>query len=129
MGILLLYIFPGKIFSQSIGEIKISGNFRNVPMATFFKTIESQYGVKSFYKDSWLEPYKINTSFDEIPLIKALNSIFTGHDLKYEFFQDHAIIIVPRVVDTRSKSEKSDQVLVIGDPINIGRYKTGKNYR
>jgi len=125
-GIILLCIIPWNVLSQPIEEIKISGNFRNVPMVSFLKTLENQYGVKSFYKDSWIEPYTVNTNFSDTPLIKALNSVFTGHELNYEIFQDHALIIFPRNIDTRSKSEGIDQILVIGDPINMGRYKTGK---
>lgn len=72
------------------------------------------------------EPYTVNASFHEIPLIKAMNSIFANHELNYEIFQDYALIIFPRSVDTRSRSEGIDQIMIVGDPINTGRYKTGK---
>jgi len=125
LGIIFLCIFPWNVFSQSVGEIKISGDFRNVPMIPFFKTLEKQYGIKSFYKDDWLERYTVNTSCKETPLIKVLNGIFTDHELNYEFFQDYALIIFPRSADTRIKPEGTEQILIIGDPINAGRYKTG----
>lgn len=125
-GIIFLCIFPWNVFSQSVGETRISGTFKDVPMISFFKTLENQYGIKSFYEDAWLERYTVNTEFREIPLIKVLNSIFTGHELNFEIFQDNLVIVFPRRFDTRSRFDDSDQILVVGDPINTGRYKNGK---
>ena len=125
-GLIFLCIFPWNVFSQSNREIKISGTFRNVPMVSFFNTLENQYGIKSFYKEAWLEHYTVNTNFTETPLIKALTSIFTEHELTFEIFQDNAVIIFPRSFDTRSKYDELEQILVVGDPINTGKYRTGK---
>ncbi len=113
-----------KGYSQNINEIQISGNFRAIPLSSFFNTLEKQYGVKVYYKQSWVDRYTINTSFSNNPLPRALNSIFAGHELTYEIFQDNSIIVFPRRLDTRTNYEGVDQALVIGNPINKGRFKT-----
>ncbi len=111
-------------YGQNIQEIKISGNFRNVPLSVFFDTLEVKYGIKAYYKLGWVNKYNINTSFDDNPLLRALNSIFTTHELTYEVFQDNSIIVYPRRLDTRQSLEDVNQILVIGNPINKGKYKT-----
>ncbi len=111
-------------YTQNIEEIRISGNFQNVPLTTFFQTLENQYGIKVYFKSAWVDQYQINTSFDNNPLSRALNSIFLDHELTYEIFQDNIVIVFPRRLDTRTNLEGVDQTLVIGNPINKGRYKT-----
>ncbi|HKI89280.1 MAG TPA: DUF4974 domain-containing protein, partial [Draconibacterium sp.] len=107
-------------------EIRINGNFRNVPLASFFDTLEARYPVKVYYKRAWVTPYYLNTSFVDNPLERALNSIFLNHDLTFDIIQDNSIIIFPRRLDTRSNFEGVDQTLVIGDPVNKGRYKSAE---
>lgn len=122
--ILLLLVSSGIASAQNVNEITISGNFRNVPLSSFIQTLQQDYGVKVYSKDVWIDSYTINTTFDKNPLIRALNSVFNEHDLTYEIFQDNIILIFPRRMDTRRSIDESGQILVIGDPINLGRYKT-----
>ena len=120
----LAFIIPLKSQSQNVEKIRISGNFRNVPLISFFDTLEINYGVKAYYKRAWVDKYNINTSFNNNPLVRSLNSIFTAHELTYEVFQDNSIVVYPRRLDTRQNLEDVNQVLVIGNPINKGKYKT-----
>ncbi|MCG6186051.1 carboxypeptidase-like regulatory domain-containing protein [Maribellus maritimus] len=117
-------------YAQSIDEIQISGNFQDVPLSSFFDALEEQYGVQVYYKRAWVDKYSVNISFNNNPLSRALNSIFVSHELTYEVFQDNSIVVFPRRLDTRSNLEGVNQTLVIGNPINKGRYKkaliTGK---
>lgn len=114
----------GQIDAQELDEIKITGNFRNVPLISFFDTLKARYDVTAYYKRHWVENYFITTSFTENPLDRALNSIFTNHELTYEIFQDNSIIVFPRRLDTRSNFQEINQTLVIGNPVNRGRYKS-----
>ncbi len=123
-GVILTCLFSSIVKSQTLDEITIDGNFRNVPLVSFFDTLEMRYHVKVYYKRAWVERYNLNTSFSNNPLIGALNSIFVNHDLTYESFQDNSIMVFPRRLDTRSNFEGVDQTLVIGDPVNKGRYKS-----
>ncbi len=108
--------------AQKVEEILVSGSFRNVPVHDFLKTLERDYAIKIFYKESWVAPYTVSASFDHNPLNRALNSVFNEHELTWEPFQDDAIIVFPRRMDTRKRLEETGQILVVGDPINLGRY-------
>ena len=120
--ILIFSQIPKAVFSQDIENTKITGNFKNVPVTGFLKAIGDQYGIKVFYKDNWLTPFNINESFEDTPLTDALDNIFAGQKLTYGCFQNKAVIIFPREYDSRINTE--GQVIVIGDPINTGRYKS-----
>ena len=111
------------IDAQTTDEVRITGNFRNVPMESFLQTLNREYGIQVFYKKQWVEPYTINTTFNNNPLERALNSIFIDHELTWEKFQDNTIIVFPRRLDTRATIDETGGLMVIGDPINLGRYK------
>jgi len=121
----LIFLSIGNTQAQEPDEIKITGSFRNVPLESFLQTLEKDYGLKVFYRVAWVDEYTVNATFENNPLDRALNSIFNNHDLTYEIFQNTTIIIFPRRLDTRASLNEEGQVLVIGDPINLGRYKTG----
>ena len=121
---MLTLFIPLKGFAQNIEEIRISGNFRNVPLTSFFDTLEEDFDVKVYYKRGWVEQYSLNTSFNDNPLPRALNSIFAGHELTYEVFQGNSIVVFPRRLDTKTDLDDTNQTLVIGNPINKGRYKS-----
>ena len=122
-----IFIFFGHhpLQAQNLDEIKISGNFQNAPMESFLQTLEYDYGIDIFYKRSWVTPYTVNATFNENPLLRALNSIFLNHELSYEVFQNKAILIFPRRLDIRASLDETGGTIVIGDPINLGKYKTG----
>ena len=124
IGVILTGSVSFCVHAQTLDEIRINGNFRNAPLVSFFDSLETRYHVKVYYKRAWVTPYNINTSFVDNPLGRALNSIFLNHDLTFEIFQDNSIVIFPRRLDTRSNFEDLDQTLVIGNPVNKGRFKS-----
>ncbi|HSM49431.1 MAG TPA: FecR domain-containing protein, partial [Draconibacterium sp.] len=110
--------------AQKIGEIKITETFQNQPLKDFLNELQDKYGLKVFYKESWVEPFSITRTFENTPLLQALNNVFYNHELTYSLFQDDGIIVFRKSMDVRSKFDEQSQILVIGDPMNIGRYKT-----
>ncbi len=123
--LLLIVLSTGFGRAQKVEEVRITGNFRNVSLESFLQTIEKDYGIHVYYRIAWVDDYVVNSNFNDNPLIRSLNSIFNDHDLMYEVFQDNAIIVYPRRLDTRAALDENGQMLVIGDPINLGRYKSG----
>ncbi|MBN2773863.1 MAG: TonB-dependent receptor [Prolixibacteraceae bacterium] len=119
-------MIPKTGFSQNPGDIRITGDFQDMPVTRFLSTIEDQYGIKFFYKENWIEPFNINESFEETPLSEALDNIFAGREITLGTFQKKTILIYPGKSNTRLNLENYNQLLVIGDPINKGKYKTAK---
>jgi hypothetical protein len=71
-----------------------------------------------------LSPFSITRTFENTPLLQALNNVFYEHELTYSLFQDDGIVVFRKSMDVRSKFDEQSQMLVIGDPLNVGRYKT-----
>lgn len=113
--------------AQDIQEMKVSGSFTNVKLKEFFGSLEKNYGVSFFYKEEWIKLKEVNVTFKNIPLIQALNQTFAGKDLNFRFFQNGFVIVYPRSEDVHAEFGADDsRVLVIGDPINQGRYQRAK---
>ena len=122
----LFFLLNSTVVAQNISEIKINESFQNQPLKDFLVVLQDKYGLKVFYKDSWVEPFTISKTFQNIPLNQALNIVFDEHDLTFDFFQNDGIVVFRKISDTRARYDDLSQVLIIGDPINIGRYKTAK---
>lgn len=123
--IVLLSIHSGH--SQEIQEISISGNFAKTPFKELLSTLEKNYGIRFFYKEEWIESTEITQTFNNVPLIKALNQIFSGKELAFKIFQHNFVVIYPKGAEGRSgNGAKDSQILVIGDPLNQGRYTRAK---
>ena len=110
---------------QGVQEKKVSGKFQNVSLQEFFGTLEKEYQLHFYYRSEWVSAYRINQDFNNTPLIQVLNQIFENHSLTYRFFQDNSVVVFPKGADGRNVIDTDEpQVLVIGDPLNIGRYST-----
>lgn len=112
------------VVAQTLEEIKITGSYQNQELKDFLNDLSSEYNLKVYYKDSWIEKYTITKQFENTPLLQALNNVFYDLDLVYDFFQDDGIVVFRRSADTRSNFDNYSQTLVVGNPMNLGRYKT-----
>lgn len=129
----IIFLIIGILFlaqtvrSQEIQEIKISGSFAAVPMKEFFSSLEKTYGIRFYYKKEWIDRKEVTCIFKNVPLIQALNKVFTGEELNFRIFQDDLVAVYPGNTDAHSKFDNVEsQVLVVGDPINKGRYQRAK---
>jgi hypothetical protein len=118
--------FGNYTIAQKIENIRLSESYQEQPLKDFLTSLKEKHGIKVYFKDNWVEPYLISKTFRNTPLIQALNNVFLDHELTYIFYQDDAVVIFPKVSDTRSRFNNETQLLIIGDPMNIGRYKNAK---
>ena len=113
--------------SQDIQEIKVTASFTKAPVQEFFNSLEKNYGIRFFYKDEWIKSKVVTKTFDNLPLVQVLNQVFAERDLTFKFFQNNSVFIYPLGADSPSGSIIDDsQILVIGDPLNQGRYQRAK---
>ncbi len=122
----LLAMLNVAVCAQKVNEIQITESYTDKPLEEFLTVLKEKYGVKVFYKESWVEPFKISKTFKNTPLLQALNNLFLNHELTYKIYQEDAIIIFKKVMDVRSVFDRESQLMVIGNPINTGRYKNAK---
>ena len=113
--------------SQDIQEIKVTGSFTKAPIQELFNSLEKNYGIRFFYKEDWIKSLEVTKTFSNEPLIQVLNQIFAGKSLIFKFFQNNSVFIYPKGADGRNGfGANESQVLVIGDPLNQGRYPKAK---
>lgn len=111
------------IVAQDVEDIRINEVVQDEPLKEFLETLHEKYGLTVFYKEHWVESYSVTKTFQNTPLLQALNNIFLNHDLTFSIYQNNTIVIFPKVSDTRSRFVDNIQLLIIGDPLNTGRYK------
>jgi len=115
------------ISAQNIQEKIINGKFQKTSLEQFFKTIEKEYGIHFYYRSEWIKSYVINQDFKDMPLIQALNLLFDRQPVSFKFFQNNSVVIFPKGSDGRNVSKSNEpQIIVIGDPLNEGRYATAR---
>lgn len=112
------------VSAQDPGEIILNEHFENQPLQDFLETLESKYNLKVFYKKEWVNDIVITREFIETPLIQALNNLFLNTEMSFSFFQDNGIIVYPKDRESGNRMFEFAQVLIIGNPLNLGRYKT-----
>ncbi|HEY3390550.1 MAG TPA: TonB-dependent receptor [Prolixibacteraceae bacterium] len=113
--------------SQDIQEIRVTGSFTKTPIREFFNSLEKTYGIRFFYKEEWIKSTEVTKTFNDVPLVQVMNQIFADKQLTIKFFQNNSIMIYPQGADNRSGTSADDsQILVIGDPLNQGRYQRAK---
>ncbi len=122
-GILFFLILPLTVKSQENTAIKITDEFNNTPISEFMEILENEYGIKFFYKETWISTFNINETFSETPLNEVLEEIFPVHDLSFGIFQQKTVFIFPKSYDSRASKENTEHIIVIGDPVNKGKYK------
>lgn len=123
----LIILLNTELCAQPIQEKIINGKFRGTSLQEFFDTLEKDYQIHFFYQSDWIKTHTVNKEFKDTPLIQALNLIFDRHPLTFRFFQNNSVIIFPKGIDGRQKiGAEEPQVLVIGDPLNEGRYHSAQ---
>ncbi len=113
--------------AQNIQEKIISGKYQQISLHEFFNAIEKEHQIRFYYRPEWIKSYQVNQEFKEMPLIQVLNLLFERQPLSFRFFQNNSVVIFPKGTDGRQKIGSDEpQILVIGDPLNEGRYSIAK---
>ena len=122
-----LLLLNFSLTAQNIEEKIINGKFQKVSLQDFFNTLEKEHNIHFFYKQEWIKSFVVNQEFKEMPLIQVLNKLFDRQPISFRFFQNNSVVIFPKGSDGKNLTDShSVQILVIGDPLNEGRYSTAK---
>lgn len=113
--------------SQNIQEKIINGKYENVSFSEFFNKLEKDYSIPFYFRNEWIQDKSFSYEFNNAPLIQVLNIILAKQPLSYRFFQNNSVVIFPKGSDIRKKTvNDGPQLLIIGDPLNEGRYVSAK---
>jgi len=120
----IILFTSNSVLSQDIREMKISGNYTKVPLKEIFNSFEKSYGIRFFFKDEWINSLEYSGTFNNEPLVQVLNRVLEGKELNFKFFQGNSVFLFPRNGSKPSEfGNVKSRLLVVGDPINQGRYK------
>lgn len=123
LALCLILFFGISVSSQNIQEKLISGKFQKTSLEQFFKTIEKEHNIRFYYREEWIKSFAVSQDFVETPLIQVLNMLFDRQPLSFKFFQNNSVVIFPKGSDGLNLPGTNEpQVIVIGDPLNQGRY-------
>lgn len=121
---MLLVLFCTIVYGQNREEIRVNASFKQQPLQDFIDTLETKYQLRVFYKQAWIDSFTINKNFQDAPLIQALNNVFLDSKLTFRYYQDDGVVIFPVASDNRVRLDDASQLLIVGNPLNLGRYKT-----
>ena len=128
-GILLLLIclsllVPRRGSGQQVSEVLLNESYSERPFTEFADTLRMKYGLQVFYRQEWIDTVRISREFRNTPLYQALHNIFLEKELSFDYLNDNGIIIFPALKGNHVRKFEDSQFLVIGNPVNSGRYKT-----
>lgn len=110
--------------AQDISELRISGRYRGEQLPVFFQYLSDSYHIRFFYEREWVDTIKVHRDFDGTPFIQVMNSLLLEKNLTWRLFQDDAVMIFPIPSADRKRYVDELQLLIIGNPLNEGRYKS-----
>jgi hypothetical protein len=116
----LLNVLSQSIFAQELKPVYINENFKNTKFEEFTNIVKQHYGIDIFYKSSWIENIRINTSSDSLTLSDILSTALNPYTINFirrgerQFFltgtrdiSANAIEIVPEVLTVDDSINKS----------------------
>ena len=121
--VMLLIFLPQVTMAQDIRDIRVTGRFRGSPLTALFDTLSRHEQVRFFYQPQWVDTISVYRDFDGTPLVQVLNAVFQGRGVTWKSFQGDAVVIFPIPESERKRYIEELQLLVIGDPLNEGRYR------
>ena len=117
--ILLAFISLNDVFSQNIEAKKVTGITSNTPATDFFKNLETEYGVKIFYKPEWFEGTTVDNDVNGKTIEVVLNEIKQKNTLEIEYRDTYIIFykskhfILEKYEEIEGSSENN--LIVIGN--------------
>lgn len=108
---LFLFLLLKKSDCQTVEEIRINGNYQNVPVLQFIKETADNHHIKFYYNPEWFTGLTINQTFTNLPLNKVLDRVFAETLYQYYIVQN-AYIFLPKkeVADINAKSNLNQKV-------------------
>lgn len=93
------------------------------PLPVLFKYLQEDCDIRVFYQNQWVDTIRVPRDYEETPLVQVLNSVFQNKNITWRTFQDDAVVIFPIPESDTKRYIDALQLLIIGDPLNDGRFK------
>ena len=131
--LILFFILEQISWAQQDDHVRVSGNFKKVPMISAFQNLESHYPVKFYFKKEWFARDTVEAVFEGSSLTDAARLLLNGKPYTYKIIQGNQVIILPRTevamlvgqMMNYSDNEALDKsFILIGALEEFGKHKT-----
>lgn len=109
---------------QDIRDIRVTGRFRGQPLQVLLDSLERSKGIRFYYQPQWIDTLTVPRDFESTPLVQLLNTVLQRRGLTWKTFQEEGVMIFPVPEADRKRYIDELQLLVIGNPLNEGRYRS-----
>jgi len=132
ISLFLLFVCSFRVVAQDADTVRFTGVFNNAPLVSVFQTIEAESGVVFFYEDEWISPdMSVTARFNRHQLQDIMPKLLAQTELTYVTIGNSVILMpaieVVQVVGAGSSfgsgSDDSYDVVVVGDPSMMGKFK------
>lgn len=106
--------------------IKVSASFSNKTVQNIFLEFESQYPLRFFFKETELPKKTLSISFDNTPIIEAINELLKDSGLKAFLFKDYAVVIGPKALISENFTPRFYDAIKTNQALLDERLETGK---
>jgi len=113
----LLLFRPSMAVSQAVQE----NQGQDLTAEDVIRLLEQQYGAQIFYNEQWFDGKKYSHQLLEQPLDQVLTLLVRNQNLKVSII-DGMFFIVPTIRNLPDFSSSEDQIIIIGNPAEYGRY-------
>jgi outer membrane receptor for ferrienterochelin and colicin len=112
------------VFAQDVTTIEINKEYGNLSFTDLAEKLESQHGITIFYKTEWVDSISTPELEETVLLDDFLNKVLISYDLHFINFQQNIVLLPGREIVAESEIVESN-VVIIGNPLNRGKYKKG----
>ncbi len=109
------------LYAQNPEEVSISGQYQNTPFITFIEQVETRHAVRFFFVTEWVQPIKVNGTFNQTPLTQVLTNTLQGTDISFIVYEPAYIILMksPGAIQAARRTQSADQdVIIVGDSLH-----------
>ncbi len=119
-------------FAQGILDSATVNVAEETELIRYLAGVEKTHAVRFFFKDEWLEPFRVETSANGKSLRSMLDQLLLGSEIKFTLISGYGVVFVknPQAMIehenllTKAVTEKRDiKIKTIG---NAGNYSPGK---
>ncbi|MBN2482487.1 MAG: TonB-dependent receptor [Bacteroidales bacterium] len=124
--------FLRPVMSQQSDTLYVSGSYRRTDLVSFFRSLESQYPVKFYYRQEWFSRDTVTLSFDEVPVGEIVQQALNAKPYTYRVIQGNQFVFLPKqdlvelteqLTDYSTRSLSSETYKIVGDLDEAGNFR------
>lgn len=113
--------------AQDVLTVKIDKSFGKLTFSQMTSLLKDKYGIKVYFDEIWIQHITTFQVDTPIVLSEFLYQTLTPNDLHYIIFQNKIVIMPGQKIIQQHYLHESN-VIVIGNPLEKGKYNTANLY-